>query len=126
MKDLSIRPSQPLSSIISSTAIGLGLTSLLIAPAIAQQRPAANTNLCSTATQSCSNAILSEGPLSVSAGESSQLNINRTRAVTLEQISNEVNEQTELEEASTRLGIGILDINSGDRDRLGVRDNVRD
>ena len=95
-------------------------------PAAAQQRPSAETRACSTATQSCSNAILADGPLSVSAGESSQINVDGTRGLTLEQISNMVNERTDLGEDTTRLGIGPVEINSGDRDRLGVRDNVLD
>lgn len=124
MKELLTKPSPTLVQ-LSSAAIGLGIASLLVAPAIAQQ-PATSNNLCSTATQSCSNAILSEGPLSVSTDGSSQLDINSSRGLTLEQISNSVNEQADLEAESTRLGVGPFDINSGDRDRLGVRDNVRD
>ena len=69
---------------------------------------------------------MSDGPLSVSADEESQLDINSSRELTLEQISDSVNEQTQLEDTSTRFGVGPFDLNSGDRDRLGVRDNVRD
>ena len=68
---------------------------------------------------------MSDGPLSVSSEENSQLDLNSSRELTLEQISDSVNEQTQLED-STRLGVGPFNINSGDRDRLGVRDNVRD
>lgn len=120
MRRLLDRPLQA----IGGSALLLGLISLFATPAISQQ-PATNANLCSTATQSCSDAILSDGPLSVST-ESSQLDVGGTRALTLEQISNLLNEQADLEESSTQLGIGPVNINSGDRDSLGVRDNVRD
>lgn len=99
---------------------------LLATPAIAQQRPTADASVCSTSTQSCSNAILADGPLSVSADRRSQLSTDSTSGSTLEQVSNSVNEKTRLEETSTRLNIGPLEVNSGDRTGLGIRSNVQD
>lgn len=112
------------SALLAAGLIGFGW--LLAVPAIAQQRPNTNATVCSTSNQSCSRAILSDGPLSVSSDGESQLVIDSNRELTLEQISESVNEQAQLEDASTQLGVGPFNINSGDRDRLGVRDNVRD
>lgn len=111
----------------SGLALGIGLViGLIAAPAIAQQRPTAGVSTCSTNTQSCSNAILADGPLSVSADGNSQININGSTGSTLEQVSNSVNEQTRPEEASTPLNIGPLELNSGDRPGIGIRTDVQD
>ena len=122
----SLKPQKIIGWIVGSSALGISAVGLLATPAIAQQRPSADTGVCSAATQSCSSAILADGPLSVSASQSNQLIINSARESTLEQVSNSVNEQSSLENNVIRLGIGPVDINSGDRDRLGIRDNVRD
>ena len=112
--------------IVGRSALGIGAVGLLVTPAIAQQRPSADTSVCSAATQSCSSAILADGPLSVSASQSNRLITDSARESTLEQVSNSVNEQSSLENSVIRLGIGPIELNSGDRDRLGIRDNVRD
>ncbi|MGB3766842.1 MAG: hypothetical protein WA947_09805 [Phormidesmis sp.] len=129
MKELLIKPtpaaSPTLSPTTSSLALGIGLVvSLLAAPAIAQQRPTADANVCSTSTQSCSNAILADGPLSISTDRISQPSLNSTSGSTLEQVSSSVNEQTRLEGAATRFDMGPLEINPGDRLGVGVRTNL--
>ena len=126
MKNLPIKSPKLLGWIVGSSALGISTVGLLVAPAIAQQRPSTDTSVCSAASQSCSSAILADGPLSVSASESNQLITDSARESTLEQVSNSVNEQSSLENSVIRLGIGPIELNSGDRDRLGIRDNVRD
>ena len=126
MKKCLLKPFHTIDQPISGLALGIGLIGLLATSAIAQQRPTADTSLCSAITQSCSNAILSDGPLSVSADGRSQTGLNGASGSALEQASNSVNEQTRFEDAFTRLNIGPLEINSGDRTSIGVRTNVQD
>lgn len=114
-------------SVFSSSLALVGLSWVLAASAIAQQRsaerPAVDTRLCSTGTQACNvspaTAIRSGGPLSVSASEDSQ-GINTTQESVFEEVADSVNEQT-AESKPAGIDLGPLEINPN-TPGIGVRD----
>lgn len=107
----------------------VGLIGLLAGSAIAQQPsqlPPVNTRICTTGNQACqgspANAILSDGPLSVSVSEIRQQNINGTRELVFEQVADSVNDQAQFEETASPTKIGPLDLNPGSSTGIGIRD----